>query len=78
MQSQSVEGQEQIQFVSSYPSMGQRDQCQYEGASQAPSTSQRGRRSRSTTRFAGREFGSGWVDDVLPLPPAWTFDSRLS
>ena len=42
MQSQSVEGQEQIQFVSPYPSMGQRDQCQYEGASQAPSTSQTG------------------------------------
>ena len=40
MQSQSVEGQEQIQFVSPSPSMGQRDQCQYEGASQAPSTSQ--------------------------------------
>ena len=28
------------------------------------------RRSRSTTGFAGREFGSGWADDVLPLPPA--------
>ena len=42
MQSQSAEGQEQIQFVSPYLSMGQRDQCQYEGASQAPSTSQTG------------------------------------
>ena len=42
MQSQSVEGQEQIQFVSPYPSMGQRDQCQSEGAAQAPSTSQTG------------------------------------
>ena len=40
MQSQSVEGHEQIQFVSPYPSMGQRDQCQYEGASKAPSTLQ--------------------------------------
>ena len=42
MQSQSAVGQEQIQFVSPYPSMGQRDQCQYEGASQEPSTSQTG------------------------------------
>ena len=42
VQSQSIEGQEQKQFVSPYPSMGQKDQCQYEGASQAPSTSQTG------------------------------------
>ena len=34
MQSQSVEGQEQIKFVSPYPSMGKRDQ--------SPSTSQAG------------------------------------
>ena len=40
VQSQSVEGQEQIQLVSPYPSMGQRDQCQFEGVSKAPSTSQ--------------------------------------
>ena len=40
VQSQSAEGQEQIRFVSPYPSMGQRDQCQYEGASKTPSTSQ--------------------------------------
>ena len=40
MQSQSVEGQEQIQFVSPYPSVGQRDQYQSEGATPAPSTSQ--------------------------------------
>ena len=39
IQSQSVEGQEQIQFVSPYPSVGQMDQYQSEGASQAPSTS---------------------------------------
>ena len=39
VQSQSVKGQEQIQFVSPYPSMGQRDQCQFEGAAPAPSTS---------------------------------------
>ena len=42
MQSQSAEGQDQIQFVSPYPSMGQRDQCQSQGAAQAPSTSQMG------------------------------------
>ena len=36
------------------------------------------RRSRSSTGFAGREFGSGWADDVLPLPPAWAYEARLS
>ena len=36
------------------------------------------RRSRSTTGFAGREFKSGWADDVLPLPPAWASEARLS
>ena len=36
------------------------------------------RRSWSTTGIAGREFGSGWADDVLPLPPAWTYEARLS
>ena len=36
------------------------------------------RRSRSTIGFAGREFGSGWVDDVLPLPLAWAQEARLS
>ena len=36
------------------------------------------RRSRSTTGFTGREFGTGWADDVLPLPPAWTYEARLS
>ena len=40
MTTMTTEGQEQIQFVSPYPSMGQRDQCQFEGAAQAPSTSQ--------------------------------------
>ena len=33
VQSQLAEGHEQIQFVSPYPSMGQMDQCRYEGAS---------------------------------------------
>ena len=40
VQSQSAVGQEQLQFVSPYPSMGQRDQYQSEGATPAPSTSQ--------------------------------------
>ena len=42
MQSQSTVGQEQLQFVSPYPSMGQRDQYQSEGDTPAPSTSQAG------------------------------------
>ena len=55
MQSHSAEGQEQIQFVFPYPSMGKRDQCQYEGSSQAPSTSQRGHKGQSQS--AGRGLG---------------------
>ena len=47
MQSQSVEGQEQIQFVSPYPSMGQRDQ--------SPSTSQTGHISQSQSAGRGLE-----------------------
>ena len=56
--------------------MGQRDQ--------SPSTSQTGhrrdpeRRSGSRTGFAGRDFVSGWADDMLPLPPAWAYEARLS
>ena len=58
VQSQSAKGQEHIQFVSPYPSMGQRDQCQYAGASQAPSTSQTGHidQSQSTGRGLGQEL----------------------
>ena len=74
VQSQSVEGQEQIQFVSPHPNMGQRDQYQSQSSAQAPSTSQTGhigqdpeRRSGSSTGFAGQEFRSGKADDVLPL-----------
>ena len=85
VQSQSAVGQEQLQLVSPYPSMGQRDQYQSEDATLALSTSRTGphrpgseRRSRSTIGFAGREFRSGWTDDVLPLQPAWTYEARLS
>ena len=42
VQSQSDEGQEQIHCVSPYPSMGQRDQYQSQGAAQAPRTLQTG------------------------------------
>ena len=42
IQSQSAVGQEQLQFVSPYPSVGQRDQYQSEGATPAPSTSHAG------------------------------------
>ena len=34
-------------------------------------------RSGSRTGVAGREFRSGWADDVLPLPPAWVYEARL-
>ena len=48
VQSQSVEGQEQIQFVSPYPNMGQRDQ--------SPSTSQMGYIGQSAGRGLGKDF----------------------
>ena len=50
IQSQLAEGQEQIQFVSPYPSMGQRDQ--------SPSTSQTGHigQSQSAGRGLGQEL----------------------
>ena len=42
VQSQSVVGQEQLQFVSPYPIMGQRDRYQSKDATPALSTSQAG------------------------------------
>ena len=42
VQSQSAERHEQIQFVSPYPSVGQRNQYQSEGAAPTPSTSRTG------------------------------------
>ena len=50
MQSQPVEGQEQMQFVSPHPSMGQRNQFQSQGAIQAPSVAQMGQRGQSVGR----------------------------
>ena len=74
-----------MQFVSPHPSMGQRNRYQSQGAAPAPSTLQKGphrpgprRRSGLRTGLAGQGFGSGWADDVLPLPPAWAYETRLS
>ena len=58
MQSQSVVGQEQIQFVSPHPSMGQRNQYQSQGAAQPPSTSQTGHIDQSQSVGRGRGHGS--------------------
>ena len=54
MQSQSAERHEQIRFVSQYPSMGQRDQYQSEGAAQAPSTSRTGHIGKGQSVGRGR------------------------
>ena len=52
MQSQSVMGQERIQFVSPHPSMGKRNQYQSQSVAQAPSTSQMG--------HIGQNQSTGW------------------
>ena len=57
MQSQSAVGQEQLQFVSPYPSVGQRDQYQFEGATPAPSTSQAGHIDQGQDVGRGRAQG---------------------
>ena len=54
VQSQSAVGQEQLQFVSPYPSMGQRDQYQYEEATPALSTSRTGHISQGQSVSRGR------------------------
>ena len=58
VKSQSAIGQEQLQFVSPYPSMGQRDQYQSEGATPAPSTSQAGHIDQ------GQDVGRGRPQDL--------------
>ena len=58
VKSQSAVGQEQLQFVSPYPSVGQRDQYQSEGASQAPSTSRTGHIGQ------GQSVGRGQPQDL--------------
>ena len=47
-------GQEQLQFVSPYPSMGQRDQYQSEEATPALSTSRTGPLGQGTSVGQGR------------------------
>ena len=58
IKSQSSVGQEQLQFVSPYSSMGQRDQYQSEGATPAPSTSQAGHIDQ------GQDVGRGRPQDL--------------
>ena len=52
-QSQSSVGHARTQFVPSYLSAGQRNQYQFQGAAQAPSTSQTGQRGQSMGRGRG-------------------------
>ena len=54
VQSQSAVGQEQLQFVSPYPSMGQRDQYQSEDATPALSTLRTGHIGRGQSVGRGR------------------------
>ena len=53
-QSQSVAGQERIQYVSLQHGTGQRTQSQFQGATRAPPISQAGRRGHSMGRGRGR------------------------
>ena len=53
-QSQSVAGQERIQYVPPQHSTGQRSQSQFQGATRAPHISQAGPRGQSMGRGRGR------------------------
>ena len=53
-QSQSVAGQERIQYVPPQHGTGQRSQSQFQGATQAPHISQAGPRGQSVGRGRGR------------------------
>ena len=57
VQSQSAEGQEQLQFVSPLPSMGQGNQYQFQGATPTPSTSQTGHIGQDQSAGKGRAQG---------------------
>ena len=57
MQSQLAVGQEKTRFVPPPPSMDQRDQYQFEGAAQAPGTSQTGHISQGQGVGRGRAQG---------------------
>ena len=50
-------GQEQIQFIPPHPSMGQRKKYQSQGATQAPSTSQKGHIGQDQSVDRGRAQG---------------------
>ena len=67
MKSQSVVGQKQLQFVSPYPSMGQRDQYQSEGATPAPSTSQTGHIGQSAGRGRAQGLQAESSDQVRQI-----------
>ena len=56
-QSRSSMGQERIHFIPPHPSMGQRNQYQSHGATQAPSTSQTGHISQDQSAGQGRAQG---------------------
>ena len=53
-QSQSVEGQERIQYVPPQHGTGQRSQSQFQGAMRAPHISQAGPRGQSVSRGRGQ------------------------
>ena len=54
VQSQSAEGHEQIPFVSPHPSIGQRNQYQFQGATPLPNTSQTGHIGQDQSAGQGR------------------------
>ena len=56
-QSRSAVGQERIQFIPLHPSMGQRNQYQPQGATQAPSISQTGHICQDQSASRGRAQG---------------------
>ena len=56
-QSQSAVGQERTQFVPPAPTMGQGNQYQFQGAAQAPSTSQMGHIGQGQSVGRGRAQG---------------------
>ena len=64
-QSQSVAGQERIQYVPPQHGTGQRGQSQFQGATRAPPISQAGPRGQSTQ--AGTSGFQGRVCSITPL-----------
>ena len=58
-QSQSVVGQERIQYIPPHPSTGQRSHYQFQGAARAPSVTQAGQRGQTMGRGRGRGSHAG-------------------